>query len=206
MPKQITKVRWSASNVPYGVDFNNTNGTFSGTPEDEGEYTVPVSVTTNYGTASENVKININGVVVLEPEPEPELVKKDIITKTNNYVMYANRGCEESLLEVQTNATSSEQPLRWFVDNSTLPYGVVLRYENSTTGEVYAYLSKVDREVWCTQGTYYIDVGVINSKNYYDKKTLTLTIRPFIGNSDDYHGTPLSTKGILASDISEMGI
>ena len=49
MPPKITRVRWSASSIPWGLTFNEQTGTFSGTPEDVGEYTVPVTVETNYG-------------------------------------------------------------------------------------------------------------------------------------------------------------
>ena len=57
MPPKITKVRWSAQNVPWGLSFNEKTGTFSGTPEDIGEYTVPVTVETNYGKDTKDVKI-----------------------------------------------------------------------------------------------------------------------------------------------------
>ena len=57
MPPKITRVRWSAQNVPWGISFNEKNGTFSGAPEDVGEYTVPVTVETNYGKDTKDVKI-----------------------------------------------------------------------------------------------------------------------------------------------------
>lgn len=57
MPKRITRVRWSASNIPWGLSFNESTGTFSGTPEDEGEYIVPVTVETNYGRDAKDVII-----------------------------------------------------------------------------------------------------------------------------------------------------
>lgn len=57
MPPRITKVRWSAQNLPWGISFNEKTGTFTGSPEDVGEYTVPVTVETNYGKDTEDVKI-----------------------------------------------------------------------------------------------------------------------------------------------------
>ncbi len=60
MPPRITRVRWSASNVPFGVSFNEATGTFSGTPEDTGEYTVPVRVETNYGTDTKDVVMTVD--------------------------------------------------------------------------------------------------------------------------------------------------
>ena len=59
MPKLITRVRWGAQNLPYGVSFDETTGTFSGTPEEKGNYTVPVTVETNYGICSEDVNISV---------------------------------------------------------------------------------------------------------------------------------------------------
>ena len=57
MPPNITRVRWSAQNLPWGLVFNESTGTFTGTPTDEGEYTVPVKVETNYGSDQKNVEI-----------------------------------------------------------------------------------------------------------------------------------------------------
>ena len=57
MPPNITQVQWSASNLPSGIDFNEQTGTFSGTPENIGEYVVPVQVQTNYGQDQKNVTI-----------------------------------------------------------------------------------------------------------------------------------------------------
>ena len=59
MEKKITSVLWSASNVPAGLSFNTASGTFSGTPTTEGDYTVPVTVKTNYGQDTKNVKISV---------------------------------------------------------------------------------------------------------------------------------------------------
>ena len=59
MPPKITKVRWSASNLPWGLSFDENTGKFSGTPEDVGEYIVPVTVETNYGKDTKDVIINV---------------------------------------------------------------------------------------------------------------------------------------------------
>ena len=59
MPKKITSVTWSATSVPSGVSFNAQTGTFSGTPEVEGTYTVPVHVETNYGEDTKDVVIEV---------------------------------------------------------------------------------------------------------------------------------------------------
>lgn len=68
MPKNITSVVWSASNLPSGLSFDTATGTFSGTPTTAGEYTVPVTVRTNYGEDTKNVVISVKNnypVIVL---------------------------------------------------------------------------------------------------------------------------------------------
>ena len=61
MEKRITSVQWSATGLPAGLSFNTATGTFSGTPSEAGDYTVPVMVKTNYGQDSKNVIINVEG-------------------------------------------------------------------------------------------------------------------------------------------------
>ena len=61
MPKQIIQVTWSAKNIPSGLKFDASTGTFSGEAGAEGEYTVPVRVETNYGSDEKDVKIVIEG-------------------------------------------------------------------------------------------------------------------------------------------------
>ena len=61
MPKKITRVSWSASGLPYGISFDERTGTFSGWPEDKGEYYIPVKVKTNYGSDEKDVKIIVVG-------------------------------------------------------------------------------------------------------------------------------------------------
>ena len=65
----INKVRWSASNLPYGISFDEATGTFSGTPEEAGEYVVPVSVETNYGSYKKDIEF--------------------VVTSRNAYSLYA---------------------------------------------------------------------------------------------------------------------
>lgn len=66
MPRNIWRVQWSASGLPFGIKFDEDNGTFSGTPDEAGMYLVPVQVRTNYGTSPvENVAI------VVEEHPRP---------------------------------------------------------------------------------------------------------------------------------------
>ncbi len=60
MPKNITSVNWTASSIPSGMNFDTSTGTFSGSPDEPGEYSVPVSVTTNYGSDTKDVKIIVD--------------------------------------------------------------------------------------------------------------------------------------------------
>ena len=59
MEKRITSVQWSASNLPAGLSFDTATGTFSGTPGEAGDYTVPVTVRTNYGEDMKDVLVSI---------------------------------------------------------------------------------------------------------------------------------------------------
>lgn len=68
MPKNITNVSWTASDLPSGLSFDSTTGTFSGTPNEPGEYCIPVSVTTNYGSDTKDVMIMVD-IPYIEVEP-----------------------------------------------------------------------------------------------------------------------------------------
>ena len=59
MPKIITSVNWSAQNVPSGLSFDPQTGSFSGTPVGTGEYTIPVTVQTNYGRDTKDVILDV---------------------------------------------------------------------------------------------------------------------------------------------------
>lgn len=59
MPAQITSVKWTAQNIPSGLTLDEATGTFSGTATEVGEYIVPVTVETNYGTDTKDVSLNI---------------------------------------------------------------------------------------------------------------------------------------------------
>ena len=63
----ITRVNWSASNLPAGLILNPNTGILSGTPTVEGEYTVPVTVETNWGSATKNINISVESVVEVDP-------------------------------------------------------------------------------------------------------------------------------------------
>ncbi len=60
MAKSITSVQWEATGLPSGLSINATTGVISGTPSVQpGTYTATVKVTTNYGTDSKTITINV---------------------------------------------------------------------------------------------------------------------------------------------------
>ena len=61
MPKKITSVKWTASELPSGLSFDEGTGTFTGTAEEAGEYTVPITVRTNYGTDTKDLAVTVEG-------------------------------------------------------------------------------------------------------------------------------------------------
>ena len=60
MPKNITSVEWQALYIPPGLAFDQATGTFTGAPGEAGDFTVPVTVTTNYGTDTKNVLVKVD--------------------------------------------------------------------------------------------------------------------------------------------------
>lgn len=62
MSKIITFSAWDAQNLPSGISFDSNGGIFSGSPNvPPGEYTVPVSVQTNYGSDSKDITFIVLG-------------------------------------------------------------------------------------------------------------------------------------------------
>jgi hypothetical protein len=60
MPKNITSSNWSSSNLPSGLALNAATGVISGTPNVQpGVYTANVSVSTNYGSDSKPITVNV---------------------------------------------------------------------------------------------------------------------------------------------------
>lgn len=60
MAKNITSVVWEATDLPDGLSINTSTGVISGTPTVQpGTYTATVKVTTNYGTDSKQITINV---------------------------------------------------------------------------------------------------------------------------------------------------
>ena len=80
-------MRWGAQNLPYGVSFDEITGTFSGTPEESGSYTIPVTVETNYGVDVKNVNINVkNNTWVANTIPKINNIQ--FVSSPHTYRMY----------------------------------------------------------------------------------------------------------------------
>ena len=60
MPKIITLSNWNSSDMPSGLALNAATGVVSGTPNVQpSSYSANVSVTTNYGSDSKPITINV---------------------------------------------------------------------------------------------------------------------------------------------------
>ena len=60
MPKNITLSNWNSPDMPSGLALNAATGVVSGTPNVQpGSYSANVSVTTNYGSDSKPITINV---------------------------------------------------------------------------------------------------------------------------------------------------
>ncbi len=60
MAKNITSVKWEATNLPTGLTINADTGVISGTANVQpGTYTPTIKVTTNYGTDTKTITINV---------------------------------------------------------------------------------------------------------------------------------------------------
>ncbi|MBR1604428.1 MAG: putative Ig domain-containing protein [Synergistaceae bacterium] len=55
----ITSVVWSAINLPDGLSINASTGVISGTPTTPGTYTPVITVTTNWGSDTKAITINV---------------------------------------------------------------------------------------------------------------------------------------------------
>ena len=85
MAKKITSVTWEATNLPSGLSINASTGVISGTPNVQpGTYTATVKVTTNYGTDSKTITINVaipeSWKPVIDPNQVIEVVADEAMT------------------------------------------------------------------------------------------------------------------------------
>ena len=85
MAKTITSVKWEATNLPSGLTINADTGVISGTPNVQpGTYTATVKVTTNYGTDSKTITINVaipeNWKPIIDPNQVIETIADEVMT------------------------------------------------------------------------------------------------------------------------------
>ena len=75
MPKNITLSNWSSSGMPSGLALNAATGVISGTPNVQpGSYSANISVTTNYGSDSKPITINVAVPEAWKPVIDPNQV------------------------------------------------------------------------------------------------------------------------------------
>ena len=84
MPKNITLSNWSSSGMPSGLALNAATGVVSGTPNVQpGSYSANISVTTNYGSDSKPITINVavpdSWKPVIDPNQVINVVADEII-------------------------------------------------------------------------------------------------------------------------------
>ena len=110
----ITRVQWSASNLPAGLTLNPTTGIISGCPTVAGDYTVPVTVATNWGSATKNISISV------ESDVEPEAVWTERTINVTNI----------SLGDYQINSNSP----RLFYDGTYVGYRLMVPMSYTQAG------------------------------------------------------------------------
>lgn len=76
MAKNITSVKWEATGLPSGLSINSSTGVISGTPnvQPPATITATVKVTTNYGTDSKTITINVAIPEAWKPVIDPNQV------------------------------------------------------------------------------------------------------------------------------------
>lgn len=84
--KNITSVKWEATNLPANLSINSSTGVISGTPTVQpGTYTATVKVTTNYGSDSKTISI----IVAIPQSWLPVITPNQVINCTADEAMTA---------------------------------------------------------------------------------------------------------------------
>ena len=75
MAAEIKYVRWTAEDLPEGLTINEDTGVISGTPTAPlGQYSVYVTVETNYGSDAKYITILVNAPEAWIPEITPDQI------------------------------------------------------------------------------------------------------------------------------------
>ena len=85
MPKNITSVTWSATDLPAALSINSSSGVISGTPTVQpGLYYPKVKVITNYGEDEKQITIKVaipeSWKPVIDPNQQIEATADEAIT------------------------------------------------------------------------------------------------------------------------------
>ena len=211
MPKRITSIEWGASNLPSGLSFNTATGTFSGTPAEAGDYTVPVTVRTNYGEDTKNVSISVE-------EKAWSTVTNAMIVVTSSLYGGTTTAMNNGEMVAQRKSTApSPGSWDWYFDYSLVPQGLCLKVLNDS---VNAYIDVKQDGTVIPKGTWDIGIYLVNqtlrkyqrfntsikySNNYTSPKSMGL------GGAVGYYQMPNGdtfpanyTQYYLAPDISEI--
>ena len=80
MAKNITSVKWEATGLPSGLTINKDTGVISGTPnvQPPATFKPTITVTTNYGTDSKTITINVAIPAAWLPVIDPNQVVNTI--------------------------------------------------------------------------------------------------------------------------------
>ena len=118
----IKRVSWSASSLPSGLSIDASTGVITGTVTTAGTYNFAVSVTTNIGTATENV------TAVIEMHSYPPSVDSGSFScnMTQELVRYIPAGTNTEL-----DSSKGITSVQWSASN--LPSGLSI---NSSTGNI----------------------------------------------------------------------
>ena len=149
----ITRTQWAAENLPAGLTMS-SGGIITGKPTVEGSYDVPVTVNTNWGTATKNIHISV--------EKQIKWTARGIINYNNNARLYS-----KGYIDIIDNL-----PLFAAIDvNSNLYFNYVYRIDTDEKDDDSIIVSPIKSAgIATTANNYYSNVyGFVKCKYYSDR-------------------------------------
>lgn len=192
MAKKVTSVSWQGSNIPVGITLTAGTGTFIGTPTVEGQSSVDVEVTTNYGKAEGSIQVN-----VLSTQFAPFIASNQTITLYESSVSTERHFLSGINVHRNTGTPVITSDLNVAVKlGETLTYQITTLFDDPTEQPQSYYLSSgptgaaVDAETgevtWQVPSSWDVNntpvslvVGVRNSFGSTTQQVLVSIIRPF---------------------------